>query len=94
MINFYNLPDKCTITIYTIAGEVVDKIYHDAATYNGGDISWYDNYSGEGSVFSGGLHSWDVVSEADQAIATGIYLYTVKDEVTGDVQKGKFVIIK
>ncbi|MCP4581137.1 MAG: hypothetical protein GY839_05930 [candidate division Zixibacteria bacterium] len=94
MIHFYNLPDKCTIIIYTLAGEIVDHIYHDAATYSGGDIAWYGSFAGDGSVFSGGMHSWDVVSEADQALATGMYLYTVRNEVSGDIQKGKFVVIK
>jgi len=94
MIHFYNLPNKCTIAIYTMAGEIVDRIYHDAVTYDGSDIAWYESYAGSNTVFSGGLHGWDVVSEADQALATGMYLYTVKDDVTGDVQKGKFVVIK
>ena len=94
MIHFYNLPDRCTVTIYTIAGEIVDKFYHDSATYTGDDIAWYENFSNDDVVFSGGMHSWDVVSEADQAIATGIYLYTVKDETSGDVQRGKIAIIK
>jgi len=94
MIHFYNLPNKCTIAIYTMAGEIVDRIYHDAAMYDGSDIAWYESYAGGNTVFSGGLHGWDVVSEADQALATGMYLYTVKDDVTGDVQKGKFVVIK
>jgi hypothetical protein len=94
MINFFNLPGRCTITIYTLAGEIVDIIHHDAATYNGSDIEWYDDYSEGEGVFSGGLHSWDVVSESDQAIATGMYLYTIKDDETGDIQKGKIAIIK
>jgi hypothetical protein len=91
---FFNLPGKCTITIYTLAGEIVDKIEHDAATYNGADIAWYQNYAQGDVTFSGGLHSWDVVSEADQAVATGLYLYSVKDNSTGEIQKGKFIVIK
>ena len=94
MIHFYNLPQNCTITIYTVAGEIVDKINHDASTYTGDDIAWFENFADEDVVFSGGMHSWDVVSEADQAIATGMYLYTVKDENSGDIQRGKLVIIK
>lgn len=91
---FYNLPEKCRITIYTMAGEIVDKIDHNAATGNGADIAWFDNYASGDVVMSGGVQSWDVVSKSDQAIASGLYLFTVKDEATGDVQKGKFLIIK
>jgi hypothetical protein len=94
MIHFYNLPQRCVITIYTVAGEIVDKIHHDANTYSGGDVAWFENFADGDVVFSGGMHSWDVVSQADQAVATGMYLYTVKDEVSGDVQRGKLVIIK
>ena len=94
MMHFYNLPERCTITIYTLAGEIVDKFYHDAATYTGDDIAWYESFAGSNVEFSGGMHSWDVVSEADQAIATGMYLYTVKNEDSGNVQRGKIVIIK
>lgn len=93
-IYFYNLPEKCRITIYTLAGEVVDNIDHNAVSGNGADIAWYDNYASGDVVMSGGVQSWDVVSKADQAIATGMYLFTVKDNATGDVQKGKFLIIK
>ncbi len=93
-LHFFNLPEKCTITIYTLAGEIVDRIDHDAANYGGEDIAWYQNYAGEDVVFSGGFHSWDIVSESDQALASGMYLYSVKDEVSGDIQRGKFIIIK
>lgn len=91
---FYNLPEKCRITIYTLAGEVVDNIDHNAASGNGADIAWFSNYASGDMVMSGGVHGWDVVSKADQAIATGLYLFTVKNEVTGDIQKGKFLVIK
>ena len=91
---FYNLPDRCSITIYTVAGEIVDRVEHDAATYDGSDIAWYQNYASGDVVFPGGMHGWDVVSEADQAIATGLYLYAVENKATGDIQKGKFIIIK
>lgn len=41
-----------------------------------------------------GFADWDLLSSVGQAIASGIYLFTVKDERTGEVQVGKFVIIK
>jgi hypothetical protein len=43
---------------------------------------------------SGGEHAWDLISRYDQAIATGLYLFTVKDLETGEIKRGKFVIIK
>jgi len=44
--------------------------------------------------FSGGEHAWDLVTTDDQALATGLYLYTVEDLQTDEIQKGKFAVIK
>jgi len=40
-IYFYNLPSKCDISIWTLSGDLVIKMYHDAATYSGNDIKWF-----------------------------------------------------
>lgn len=92
-LNFYNLPPRAEIRIYTLAGEVVAEMEHNAATYTG-DIRWYDDFGGETRQLSGGEHSWDILSENGLDIATGLYFFTVKDLDTGDVQEGKFAIIK
>lgn len=94
-IYFYNLPKQCTITVYNIAGDVITTLNHDAATYNGDDIRWFDNFSDtKSTVFSGGEHAWDLLSTTKNAITTGTYMFTVKDKQTGHVQMGKFVILK
>ncbi|RMF60194.1 MAG: hypothetical protein D6748_04655 [Calditrichaeota bacterium] len=93
-LHFYNLPANCEVRIYTLAGDLVDQFTHNGATYHGGDIQWYQKFSEGKTIFPGGEHAWDLVSANDQAIATGLYLFTVKDLDTGDVYKGKFVIIK
>ena len=41
-----------------------------------------------------GKHEWDVLSEYGRAIASGLYIYVVENERTGEVQRGKLVIIK
>jgi hypothetical protein len=43
---------------------------------------------------SKGYEDWNLTSMIGQAIASGIYLFTVEDQVNGNVQVGKFVIIK
>lgn len=94
-IYFYNLPALCTITIYNIAGDVITTLSHNAETYSGDDIRWFQNFSDpNGAVFSGGEHAWDLLSTTKNAITTGTYLFTVKDSKTGHVQVGKFVILK
>lgn len=93
-IYFYNLPAKCEIIIYTLSGTVVKKIHHDQNS-NGSDIRWFQTFSKDGKQrMSGGEHAWDLITDGDQAIATGLYLFTVKDLNTGDIKTGKFLIIK
>ncbi len=93
-IYFYNLPSQCEITIWSLAGDLVDRFTHDASTYNGSDIEWFKTYSDGTQKFAGGEHAWDMISNNDQAIASGLYLFTVKDQNTGEIKRGKFVIVK
>ena len=92
-LNFYNLPARAEIRIYTLAGETVAELIHDADIYTG-DIRWYDDFSGDNRVLPGGEHSWDLLSESGLNLAGGLYLFSVKDLDSGDVHQGKFVIIK
>ncbi len=94
LLYFANLPENCTIRIYTLAGDIVDVLEHDAATYAGQDINWFSEFADGEKVFSGGIHGWDLVTKADQAVATGLYFYTVENKNTGNIHKGKFVVIK
>lgn len=93
LIWFTNLPEKCEIRIYTIAGELVDTIKHDSMTYSGADIDLLDRVGRGNAQFAGGEHAWDMVTQHDQAIATGLYLYSVEDD-NGNVKTGKFMVVK
>lgn len=73
-IQFINLPTKCEIKIYTIAGDLVATLKHNDPNL--------------------GYEDWNLTSSIGQAIASGIYLFTVEDLLNGKVQTGKFVIIK
>lgn len=93
-IYFYNLPTSCEILIYTLAGDIVAKISHESNSV-GTNIGWFQTFSSSSNqVFTGGEHAWDLISERDQAIATGLYLFTVKDNKSGEIKRGKFLIIK
>ncbi len=92
-LNFYNIPARAEIRVYTLAGEIVAEMEHDASTYLG-DTRWYNDFSAPNRKLPGGEHSWDLLSENGLSLAGGLYLYTVKDLDNGDVQHGKFVIIK
>lgn len=95
-IYFANLPARCDIHIFTVAGDFIDRIEHNQQ-YNGSDIRWNETFSSENAddnVFSGGEHAWDLLSESTQIISRGLYIFTVKDLDTGQLYKGKFAIIK
>ena len=93
---FYNLPKHCEIRVYTLAGDVVANMTHNGDTYDGSDIGWFQQFGGSGTSpqFAGGEHAWDLITKFDQAIATGLYLFSVKDADTGDIKTGKFLVIK
>jgi len=92
---FFNLPAQSEVRIYTLAGDQVDQFTH-SSNYTGTDIDWYQKFSDPNiqTIFPGGEHAWDFITKNDQALATGLYLFTVKDMDTGKIHKGKFVIIK
>ncbi|MCK9410149.1 MAG: hypothetical protein M0R68_13565 [Bacteroidetes bacterium] len=93
-IYFYNLPSKAEIRIYTVAGDVVAQLDHDARTYNASSISWFKRFSDGSQILAGGEHAWDLITQNDQAIATGLYLFTVKNKETGSIKRGKFLVVK
>jgi hypothetical protein len=95
-IYFYNLPALCEIRVYTLAGDIVAEINHTGSTYDGKDIEWFRRFAGSDVPlqFSGGEHAWDLITKFDQALATGLYLFSVKDLQSGEVAVGKFVVIK
>lgn len=90
---FYNLPARAEVRVYTVAGDIVAELEHNSATYNG-DISWFNNFSDDPRVMAGGEHAWDLQSDANQILSTGLYLFSVKDLDSGEVQTGKLLIIK
>jgi len=93
-IYFNNLPSDREITIYTLAGDVVKRMQHNQNS-NGTNIRWFEQYAGDNKQqLSGGEHAWDLVTDNDQAIATGLYLFTVKNNSNGNIKTGKFLIIK
>jgi hypothetical protein len=95
-IIFANLPQRCQIRIYTVAGDFIDEINHDQ-NYNGSDTRWFKTFGSENAddnVFSGGEHAWDLLSLDSQIISRGLYMFSVEDLDSGEKFTGKFVIIK
>jgi hypothetical protein len=94
-IIFYNLPKDAEIVVYASSGDVIATIKHQADTYKGEDIRWFSNYSDTSKVvMSGGEHAWDLLNESKTQLSTGVYMFTVKDLKTGEIQSGNFAVIK
>ncbi|MCK5457185.1 MAG: hypothetical protein KAI45_08670, partial [Melioribacteraceae bacterium] len=93
-IYFNNLPLRCEIIVYTLSGDIVKRIHHDENS-NGSNIRWFETFSSdESQQMTGGEEAWDLITDHDQAIATGLYLFSVKDESNGNIKIGKFLVIK
>ena len=88
---FVNLPERCTIKIFTLAGDLVDVLHHDGEGIE--DIITVSKAAPEG-VAASGMEPWDLLSKNNQIIAAGVYLFSVKDLDSGDKKVSKFVIIK
>ncbi len=64
LVKFINLPEKCTIKIYSLAGDLVRTVEHD----------------GGGGPFPRGDVDVPLLSESNRALASGIYIFTVESQ--------------
>jgi hypothetical protein len=96
-IYFYNLPEKAIISIYTLSGDKVRTMVHESGKSHGQDIDWFSqtgNINASNITFAGGIHAWDLISDKDQALSTGMYVVQVTNQINGAITTGKFLIIK
>jgi hypothetical protein len=92
---FANLPQRCNIRIYTLAGDLIVDEAFDGATYNGSNARGiYNPASDLPGTFSGATFGWDLVTRRGQAAATGLYMWSVEDKANGKTQVGKVLIVK
>ena len=95
---FANLPGRCHLSIFTLSGDLVFDTDFDGSTYSGeGARGLYDpkrELDVPPPTLSGASYAWNLISREGQAVASGLYLYTVKDLATGDVQRGRFLVLK
>lgn len=97
---FAGLPPRCMIRIYNLAGDHIRTIDFDGETYGATDVRGiYDpddvwNPAADIPVLSGGMAAWDLTTRQDQAVASGLYFFSVENLATGEVERGKFLILK
>ncbi len=97
-IYFYNVPRHARITVFSVAGDKIYSTIHDADNgqrqNQGQNIKWFEQTNSSNALISSGLHAWDIISEGDQAVASGLYFVNVEDLDSGKVKIGKFIILK
>jgi hypothetical protein len=71
VIKFINLPQVCTIRVFSLAGDLIRTIEHD----------------GGGGAFPVGDHNMPLVSESNRALASGVYIFTVESNLGTQVGK-------
>jgi hypothetical protein len=83
-MRFINLPGRCTIRIFNLAGELVKTLLHTQTVTPTGGTEVKNN--------AGGDEWWDLLSENRQLIASGVYVFHI-DSDNGE-QVGKFAIVR
>ena len=93
---FTNLPERCTVRVYTLSGDIVYEKEFDGATYHGeGTRGLYNPAGGLGAPsLSGTTMAWNMITTEGQAIATGLYLFSVENRANGKTTIGKFLVVK
>jgi len=94
---FANLPEKCTLRVFTLAGDLLVEKEFDGTTYRGEDARGvYDPTNSLGKpTLSGTMYGWNLLTRDGQTVASGLYLYSVEDHTQGGkFHVGKFLVIK
>ena len=95
---FARLPRRCVLRIYTLAGDRVFETHFDGATDHGesarGLFDPRQDLDTGPPALSGASFAWDLITEQGQALATGLYVFSVEDLVHGGVRRGKFLVVK
>ena len=99
-IDFVNLPDKCTIRIYSLGGNLVNVLNHIGASRTGwGNFVDVDAIQPDNSPFTftgydnhGGTEPWNMQNRFGQTVASGLYFFHVTD-ARGETHTGKFYIV-
>jgi hypothetical protein len=95
---FARLPRRCTLRIYTLSGDLVYQTHFDGDSYRGeGARGLYDpaqDLDTGAPALSGASFAWNLITSQGQALATGLYVYSVEDAENGHVARGKFLVVK
>jgi hypothetical protein len=95
---FANLPEHSTLRIYTLAGDLIFETRFEGGSYRGqGARGLYDprqDLDTPPPLLSGTNYAWNLITRKGEAVATGLYVFSVEDLDRGTVTRGKFLVVK
>lgn len=95
---FANLPTHSILRIYTLGGDQVFETRFDGGAYRGeGARGLYDprqDLDTPPPALSGASYAWNLITSDGQAIASGLYIFSVEDLDSGSYERGKFLVVK
>jgi hypothetical protein len=91
---FAHLPPRAEIRIFTLGGDLVDTIQFDGRTYRAANAAGVNDPDGEDPVLAGGIAAWDLLSWNNQPVASGLYVFSVRNLDTSHVETGRFMVLK
>lgn len=77
-VDFRNLPERATIDIYTVGGDLMRTIEHGPGDF------------GEATD----TRSWDMRNDQGKEITSGVYIYHVTTPISSEETKGYFVVVR
>jgi hypothetical protein len=88
VIKFIHLPKgEWTLRIFTLAGDIITTISNNRANGYHQGSRWMGDYSDmRGEI------TWDLLSESNRALASGVYVFTVESDLGNQI--GKFILIR
>jgi hypothetical protein len=92
---FTHIPEKCTIKIFTASGVLVNEIHApEDGLVKVITTNKQTNATEELGKYTTGEIHWDMLTREGLEIAAGVYIFHVKNEITGEEKIGKFAVIK
>ena len=77
-VEFRNLPERATIRIYTVAGDLLRELRH-----GGGESSERSD-----------THRWDLTNGRQEKVASGVYVYHITTPLNSEETSGYFLVIR